>query len=280
MNWKIPLPLNITRRGRECSALAVMLITLLMPAAASATSQSYSVLNNDAKAGMLMSLGDNQGVVEPATTKNAASLTGVYTNEDTALDIEPGQISVETNGNANTLVSTINGDINAGDRISTSSIGGVGAKAPKNSWVVGTAQGGLSKKTKGAIATTVTDSKNEKHTVYIATIPVTVHVIYFAASDAPKKTTVIPEKVQATADAIAGKHVSVLGLVLSFILLVIGTVIAGVVIYSAVKNAYAAVARQPLSRASIFRLTQKSFAMAVGIIILVMVGALLLLRIL
>lgn len=258
----------------------VAVVTLLTPALASATSQSYSVLNNNTKAGMLVSLGANQGVVESATTKNASFLTGVYTNEDTALDIEPGQISVETNGNASTLVSTINGDIKTGDRIAPSSLSGIGAKAPKNSWTVGIAQAGVNKTTKGAIATTITDSKNSKQTVYIATVPVTVHVIYYAASDAPKKTTIIPEKVQAAADAIAGKHVSVLGLVLSFILLVIGTAIAGVVVYSAVKNAYAAVARQPLSKASIFRLTQKSFAMAAGIIVLVLVGALLLLRIL
>ena len=251
-----------------------------LPMAALAASQNYSVLDDKAQPGMLMSVMANQGVVEQATNKNAALLVGVYTLDDTSFDKQAGQISVETDGPTTALVSTLNGTIKVGDRITVSSLAGVGAKAEKNSWVVGTAQGVLDAKTKGAVASTITDSAGGKHQVQIARIPVAVHVVYYAGPNAPKSSSVIPDKVQELADAVAKKHVSVVGLVLSFLLLVFGLTLAGILVSGAVRNAFTAIARQPLSKASVTRLMLKSFVMSGIIVIVVFLGSFLLLRIL
>ena len=56
-----------------------------LPMAALAASQNYSVLDDKAQPGMLMSVMANQGVVEQATNKNAALLVGVYTPEPTVM---------------------------------------------------------------------------------------------------------------------------------------------------------------------------------------------------
>ncbi len=273
----------LARSRRQLSlilGLAIAFATITAPICASATSQSYNVLNNKSQPGMLMSLTANTGVVEPATDKNASLLVGVISTGDTAFDAQPGQISVAGDGQVSTLVSTLGGDIRVGDRIAPSSLAGVGERVATSGWIVGIAQGSLDATTAGAVASTITDNSGGKHQVYVASIPLAVHVTYYAAPGSAKPTTFIPEAVQTVADAIAGKHASVLGLVLSFLLLLVGILGAGLVVNGAVRASIAAIARQPLSKAPILRTMLKSIG-ASGIIVgTVIIGALLLLRIL
>jgi hypothetical protein len=269
---------RLIRKFGGIVALAVVLASVGLPLAASAASQSYNVLNNKAQPGMLMSLTANSSVVEPASDKNAALLLGVISTNDTAFDVQPGQISVATDGEVSTLVSTLGGDIRVGDRIAPSSLAGIGSKVKTSAWIVGIAQASLDAKTTGAVASTITDTKGGQHKVYVASIPLVVHVTYYTVPAAASRT--IPDMLQAAADAIAGKHASVLGLVLSFILLLTGVIWAGILINGAIKGGIAAIARQPLSKAFIRRTVLKTFGVSGLIVIVVCVGALMLLRIL
>lgn len=257
-----------------------LLVMAAMPAVAGASSQSFNVLNNQAQSGMLMSLTANAGVIEPATTKNASSLIGVIATDNASLSQQPGQTSVATDGQASTLVSTLNGDIKVGDRIGPSSLSGVGDKLTASGWMVGVAEASLDSKTTGAVATSLSDTQGSKHTVYVARIPVIVKVNYYnAASPAPASARV-PDGLQALADKIAGKHASTLALVLSFILLLTGIIWAGLVIYAAVKGSLDAIARQPLSKYVINRAMIRSLGLALVVIGGVLAGSLLLLRVL
>ena len=276
MNQKNYRPRRLRAIGQVVALLVVLASAL--PLSAGASSQSVNVLDNKSQPGMLMSLTANAGVAEPASDKNAALLLGVISTNDTAFDMQPGQISVATDGEVSTLVSTLGGDIRVGDRIAPSSLAGIGTKAVTTGWIAGIAQASLDAKTSGAVAKTVTDTTGGKHKVYVTRIPLVVHVTYYTVPSAASKT--IPDMLQTAADALAGKHASILGLVLSFLLLLTGIIWAGILINGAIRGGIAAIARQPFGKAHIRRMVLKSFGVSLLIIAVGCIGALVLLRVL
>ena len=268
---------RLLRKFSQVALIAFVITGVVAPLSAAA-SQSFNVLDNKARPGMLMSLTANAGVAEPASDKNAALLLGVISTNDTAFDMQPGQISVATDGEVSTLVSTLGGDIRVGDRIAPSSLAGIGSKAVTTGWIVGIAQASLDARTTSADTTTVTDTTGGKHKVYVASIPLIVHVTYYTVSSPAART--VTDSLQAAADVLAGKHASILGLVLSFLLLLTGIIWAGILINGAIRGGMAAIARQPFGKAFIRRMVLKSFGVSLLIIALGCIGALVLLRIL
>ena len=270
--------LRLLRKFAQVALIAIVVTGVGGTLSAAASSQSFNVLDNKAQTGMLMSLTANSGVVEPASDKNAALLLGVISTNDTAFDTQPGQISVATDGVVSTLVSTLGGDIHVGDRIAPSSLAGIGSKASTTGWIVGIAQASLDAKTSGAVASTITDATGGKHKVYVTSIPIVVRVTYYTVPNPADRT--ITDNLQVAADALAGKHASVVGLVLSFLLMLTGIIWAGILINGAIRGGIAAIARQPLSKAFIRRTVLKSFGVSVMIIVAGSIGALVLLRVL
>lgn len=239
-----------------------------------ASSQSFQILSGQAQQGMIMSLTRNPGVIEPANATNGASMVGVVSPNDGNLDQSPGSINVQTDGEAQALVSTLNGNVIVGDKITSSALQGVGAKLNGSGWIVGTAEGSLDSSTHGAVTSSVTDSHGAKHTVYVALVPLAVHVTYYTSNSSSWE----PQALQQFVDNLAGKHVSLQALLLSFFLFVIGVVVAGVIIISAVRSGFQAIARQPLSKFVILREEWRSFAVAIVVLAFVMGGCFLLLR--
>lgn len=260
----------------------ILLATIATPSLALAATHNFNVLDNSSQTGMLVSLTQHSGVVEPATTKNTPRLIGVIGANDKDPAPPSGQVSVKSDEQAEALVSTLEGNIKVGDRITASSIVGVGAKMQGTGWVVGIAQSSLDSKTTGAASSFVVDSKGAKHQVYVTHIPVLVKVAYYNApgSVLQKTSDLVPQQLQNLANNAAGKHVSALALVLSTLLLIIGLVLSGLVITSSVRGGFLAISRQPLAKRVILREELQSFAMSALILIVVLVGAFALLRIL
>ena len=249
---------------------------MIGPATASAASQSYNVLDNKAQLGMLVSLTANSNVVTPATDKNTNLLLGVIDTGTSNFSQEAGQVSVEADGKVSALVSTLNGDIHVGDRIAPSSLAGIGTKATVSGWVIGIAQASLDVKTAGTVVSSISDAVGHKHQVEVTRIPLVVRVAYYTV---PTTASTKPNALQTAADSLAGKHASVVGIVLSFFLTIVGIFFAGQIITSTVRSAFAAIARQPLSKTAVTRLALRSFAVAVLIVTAVLGGAYLVLRV-
>jgi hypothetical protein len=260
--------------------LVLGLLAVAAPLNASAASQSFDVAGNNIQTGMLVSLTPNTGVVEPASNQNVASLVGIVADDEQNFDRQPGQVNVKNDGVAAALVSTLGGDIRVGDRIAPSSIVGIGTKTTTSGWIVGVAQASLDAKTTGAVTSVVTDNRGGKHQVVVASIPVLIKVTYYTAGSAGARPSTASDKLQAAADRLAGKHVSALALVLSFLLLLIGIFLTGTVLYTAIRGGMQAVARQPLSKRVISAKVLQSFGMAIALLVVASLGALLLLRIL
>lgn len=258
-----------------------VLILCLIPAAVQA-SQVFRITDVNTRNGMLVSLTKNSGVVEPASDKNKDALIGVVGNTSSDTNPVAGQISVETEGVVDTLVSTVAGDITVGDRISPSTVVGFGAKNSGDGWIVGIAQGELSAKSNGAVKTTLTDSSGTKQEVYVANIPVLITVMYYSSQDQSEqdKALQIPESIQSVADTIAGKRASTMAVVLSFILLLAGITMAGVIVAVSSRKTIESIARQPLAKQAIKGRMFQSFGGALGLVVAVIIGAFVLIRVL
>jgi len=266
-------------KRKQYLAGLISLLVFVVPAAAAASVQPYGVSSAVVQPGMILSQSANAGVAELATTSNASLLVGVVSG-DTSLTTPAGQVNVISDETATTLVSTINGDIKVGDRLSPSSLAGIGAKNLSNGWLIGVAQASFDKKSNGAVETAVTDSSGGKHTVYVGRIPVALHITYYAKPAAQPSDSYVPTPIQNVADKLAGKRVSLLGLVLSFVLLITGIFWAGQLLYASIKGGLDAMARQPLAKTVINRAMIQSLIVSSAIVIGVLFGAFLLLRLL
>jgi hypothetical protein len=270
---------TLSRLGLPIVALFAM-AGIVLPGIVQA-GQGFYTVDKTVRPGMLVSLTQNPGVVEPASNKNESSLVGVVGTAPTDLGVEPDQVSVQTDGVVNTLVSTVSGDIKVGDHISPSTIVGFGAKSTGTGWIVGAAQGSLTADTKGAVKSMVTDANGVKHDVYVATIPVLVKVAQENTQKQDDQNTIpLPSKIQSIADSLAGRHASQVAVVLSFLTLLAGFVVAGIIVNAAVRNGIASIARQPLAKQAISKRMIQSFATALAILAGAMLSALVLIRVL
>lgn len=256
-----------------------MVLSLMLPLAAAANGESYQsfqIKGSPPTQGMLMSLAPGASDVTPATAATADSLVGVVT-AGTGLNDQTNSVNIATSGVANALVSTQDGDIQVGDRITASAIQGVGSKLTQNGWIVGIAQQKLNAGSAAAIKSSVTTSKGAVQTVYVASIPVAVKVSYYSNAAAKSQTT---NWVQRLAEAVVHKHVSTTALVLSFILFLLGLMAATAIITSSIRNAFLAISRQPLAKTVIVRAELRSLGIAVGVLVFTLLAAFFLLRIL
>lgn len=262
------------RRRINSRAVKIWLATLAVcclgvPAAASAIttiSQGYST-NDKVALGSIVSLKDNSSdQVIAALNSNVNSILGVVINDGNSLlslsSDQANQIQVATSGVVQVLVSNINGDVNQGDEITASPIGGVGMKATANAKVVGIAQASLAS---GSNNTTqsYTDKNGQKHSVVIGEVPVLVNVSYFYKQ--PDKT-LIPTAVQNVANALAGKTVSTLPILISMGIFLVTLLVVVSIVYSMVHSSIISVGRNPMSQAAVYRNVMQMSVLVLGIL--------------
>jgi hypothetical protein len=258
----------------------VGLLVLLPAAALAAPVQQSFISTAQLQDGELVSLSANPQTVEPATSHNVASLVGVVAPAAVSpFEVNDAQqTSITTNGLATALVSDVGGDIRVGDPIAISPIAGVGAKPTVSGRILGTAQASFNAKTSGAAKVNVTDTTGKKRSVEVGRIPVLVNVTYYVAPPSTQKVPALPPFLLRLASTLAGKQVSPVPLIISFVLVVATLVIAGVLLNSAIRSSIIAVGRNPLSKSLLQRNMIQVLLMAAAVIGGGLVAALAILR--
>jgi hypothetical protein len=233
--------------------LLLGLIWLAAPAAglaAGAIAQSFSTTSSDITAGTILSLTSQNGVVEPATSSGKV-LAGVATSKP-VLELSSGgthSVQVAVGGTAQVLVSDINGDVLVGDKIAASPITGVGMKAVSSAEIVGTAQSSL-----GSVPTvkrSVTDLAGKQTDVKVGLVPVSVNVEFYAASSGSALSAFVPPFLQNLANAISGKEVSPLRVIVGLLVLLAGTVAVIIMLTTAIKSGIISIGRNPLAEGAL-----------------------------
>lgn len=190
--------------------------------------------------------------VEAASVDNVDNLFGVVlggSQPSVALSSDQSnQVQVATNGVEPVLISDINGNIEIGDPITASPINGVGMKASSNVKVIGVAQGKFPNST--AKKQSYKDKSGQSQTVMLGEIPVLVNVSeYFKQPDK----TLIPPAVQNIANALAGKKVDSLPILISIGIFIVAMIVVVSIVYSMIRSSIISVGRNPMSQAAIYR---------------------------
>lgn len=231
-----------------------LLALVLAPAVANAStliSQGYVTTSSIPVASIVSLKKDSTDTVEPTTTATSNNILGVVIdsgNSQVTISSDKNQVQVATNSLEPVLVSDINGAIVSGDAITGSPIPGVGMKATKNAKVVGIAQdvlpNGNSSKQQ------YTDKAGAKHDVNIGTVAVLINVSYFYKT--PDKT-LVPSAVQSIANAIAGKPVDPLPVLISIGIFIVTLIVVVSIIYSLIHSSIISVGRNPMAQAAVYR---------------------------
>jgi hypothetical protein len=233
--------------------MAATVVGLVVPMAAGAVtsiSQSY-ITDSQLPVGSLVSLKTNTtDAVVPAAPSNVDGLLGiVITGDNSLLSVSTGQknqVQVATSGTAPILVSDINGNVVRGDHITASPIDGVGMKATGNVRIVGIAQSDVN----GATKQTYKDKSGQEHTVMIGQVPALISVAYYFKE--PDKT-LIPSAIQNLANALAGKTVSTLPILISAGIFLVMLIVVVSIIYSMIRSSIISVGRNPMAQSAVYR---------------------------
>jgi hypothetical protein len=267
------------RRFRNCLfALALLLALSVVPPAASVAAQSntgeaiaqgFNISGDSADfvTGALVSTkkGDEK-TVELATQGNVARLVGVVSNTAlVALSNGNAKTQVVLSGGVSAVVSDINGQVKAGDKITASPIAGVGMLANNSNQVVGTAQNDFN----AAMGSTqkITDAAGKEHSVHVGRVPLLIGVSFYQAPTSGY----IPPFVQGLANNIAGRPVSLLRVLVCSILLLLAFVSTAALLYTSIRSGLISIGRNPLAAGAIRR-----GLLQIGVAVLLILGFVLL----
>lgn len=252
-------------KGLIASILLLSQITGLGVAAASSPtiSRSYSAKGN-IQTGSLVSLTENHGsTVQMADTSNQSRLIGIEVAPNTSLievNNSTSSVQVATDGTANALVSTINGDIKVGDEVGVSPVSGVGMKVGPNGRVIGLAQSGFNSKSSGATREAISTSGGKTEYITVGFVPVTISVGTSNQGVQQQET-----GLQKIAQNILGKPISTTRLIISIIIAVIALAAIISLIYASVYSTIISIGRNPLAKYEVLR----TLASVMGMVLII-----------
>ncbi len=252
--------------------LLLLLLGGAAPAAAQggAISQGYQTSVSSISTGALVSLtASGSGQVELAKASNAAHLVGIAAEASTLeLSTASGQhtVQVVVGGSAEVLVSDANGAVKTGDKVTVSPLAGIGMKATGSGEVVGTALKPLS-----LVKTVVQQAKGadgQNVTVHVGLVPVAVSVVYYSAvSSVGTVSAFVPPFLQNVANAVAGKVVSPLRVLIGTIALLLGFLAVTIMLYVGVRSGVVSLGRNPLAADALRRGMVDILIAALGVLI-------------
>lgn len=226
-----------------------LLASSLTVLAATPISQGYAA-EESLEVGTLVSLiTDSADTVEAAHVDNTNNLLGiVISSQSSSIALGTGaenEVQVATGGSVNVLASDINGEIKQGDQITASPIAGVGMKVSSNAKVIGVAQADMTTTTEETV-----ESDGTSKTVKLGSVPVLINVSYHYQT--PEKT-IIPAAIQNVANAVAGRAVEPLPIILSAVIFIVMLIVVMVIIFSMIRSSIISVGRNPLSQSAVYR---------------------------
>lgn len=268
--------------GLAVASVAVLGAGVAMPAvaqnnASAAISQGFQTSETSIRAGALVSFErGNSARVELANRERVEQLAGVVSDRPLiALSSGSSETQVVTQGVTSVLVSTVNGDIKAGDKITASPINGVGMKAESSTQVIGTAQEDLSGKQTQEV--TIASGDNTTRQVRVGSVLAQINVTYFAAADTAQS--FLPPFLQQMANSIAGREVSVLRVVIGMLILLAGFIGAGVLLYSSVQSSIISIGRNPLSEGVVHKSLLQVGLIATAVLVVTVMASYLVLKV-
>jgi hypothetical protein len=169
------------------------------------------------------------------------------------------------------LTSDINGEIKTGDKITASPISGIGMKATISAQIVGTAETNFN--SIKSVQQTVKRQDGTSAKVRIGLMPVQVNVSYFAVPQTQGSiSAILPPYLQKIANALSGKQVSPLRVLIGALALILGFTAGAIMLYASVRSNIASIGRNPLAQEALRKGFVDVVYAAIGLLVIT-VGA-------
>jgi hypothetical protein len=237
-------------------AAIILLLVFVIPVIAQSVTQGYGA-DVVLQQGMIVGLKkDDLRKVEPVNKDQFDRVHGIVVGaNDSAVLIgrENEKVYVATGGRFTVLVSDQKGNINQGDFVTVSSVSGIGMKSGEDDpIVVGKALESFKATDNNQVIATasVKESGGKQRQLKLGHVLVDISV---GKNPRLKLDSNLPEALRRASELIAGKAVSPIRVYISLVVLIVTSIIAGSLIYSAVRSSLIAVGRNPLSKKSIIR---------------------------
>ena len=235
------------------ASLLVLLSLSPVGAASANISYSYQATQTIPNGSIVSFDSTKKDFVVLANTDNGSRLTGVALASDDSLlavDATDGKIQVATSGTATVLVSTLNGDIKVGDKISASPFNGIGMKAQPGSHVIGLAQTGFTSKSEDDSSQEITDKQGKKTQVKVGYVRLTIAIgTNSTGGNGSQDLNPLQRLIKST----TGQTVSTIRVVLSLLIAIVALLTLITLIYGAIYGSIISVGRNPLAKHAIFR---------------------------
>jgi len=257
--------------------LVVLVVFGLAPAGASSANISHSYHANTSVAnGSIVSLDPvHSDYVQLANNTNGTRLLGVASDDSLlAVDSTQGGVQIATSGTANTLVSTLNGNIKVGDRIAVSPFNGIGMKSVPGSYTIGLAQTALSTNSQGATTQQVTDKNGKKTEIQVGYVRLNISIGTDTSSGGGPSL----NSLQKIAKSLTGHTISTARVIVSVAVAIVALVALVTLIYVSIYASIISVGRNPLADHAVFRTLAYVLAMASLLAIIAAVTIFLLLK--
>lgn len=244
-------------------------------AAASNVSSAYFAPTPIITGSMVSLDPQHSDTVQLADTTNGLRLIGVAVTDDSLLELNPSsnKIQVATSSTANVLVSTLGGDINSGDKIGVSPIGGVGMRAAPNSYVVGLAKAPFNRDSKNAVTKTIKDTSGKEHSVALGYLSVSIATGVNSDTTKPGMNVL-----QRLGQSLTGRTISMTRIVLALVT-TLGAMIAIITLaYGSIYGSVISIGRNPLAKNVILRTLRTVLFMVLLVVVVAGVLVYLLLR--
>jgi hypothetical protein len=236
-------------------AAFVAIVAVLPASSATATtatiSRSYAS-TQPIDPGNIVSLTSlNSKSVTLANTTNSDKIIGVAVAEDgsiIAVDPDRSKVQIVTSGMADVLVSDLNGDIKAGDKVAVSPFDGIGMKSGSGERIVGLAQSGFTADSDSLTTKEVTDKSGNTRTLRIGQLPISVLIGDDDGVDGQKL-----NSLQTYVRSLTGRSVPTYRIVMSLGVTIVTLVALVVLIYSGVYSSIVAIGRNPLAQVAVLK---------------------------
>ncbi len=235
----------------------------LAPAGASSANISHAYHASGTIAnGSIVSLDQERSdYVQLANVNNGALIDGVViASNDSLLAVDPSNttIQVATSGTVNTLVSTLNGDISVGDRISVSPFNGVGMKSLPGSHVIGLSETAFNSSVSGASKQVVHDKYGKASDIWLGYVQVSIAI----GTDNSTSNTQQLNSLQKLAKNLTGRTVSTIRVATSMAIAIATVLVLAILVYASIYGSIMSVGRNPLAKYTIFRTLGSVLGMA------------------
>jgi len=270
MTLKYKKILNLRTLVLFSALCLIVIVGLSVKSQAQTVTRGYSS-DTLLQKGMVVKLKDDDPrKVEPVNKDKAEKIHGVVINPtDSAvlLGDEDQKVFVASGGPYVALVSDQNGPIKRGDYITVSSVSGIGMVATDtDKIVIGKAIDNFDPNDSNQVRSTaiIKDASGKEQNIKIANLKVDISI---GRNPTLRANSSLPVVLKAASEVIAGEPVTPTRVYLAFFVFIATAVIAGGMLYSAVRSTMVSIGRNPLGRKAIFKSLLQVASVAVIIFI-------------